>query len=128
MNLLKIMTQSLFFAIILTGTNTTFAQSKANNLTEEQKEEIKRNIEEYAVALNLSEDQRLQFEKITKKYALQMKAVKDGGGRRMDKFKKVRSIRENKDAEMKALLSRDQYKIYLDKQEELNERIMKRRG
>lgn len=126
MKLLKVF--SLFFALFLTGTNTTFAQSRANDLSEEQKEEIKKNLEEYAAALDLSEDQRPKFEEITKRYAKQMKAVKDSGGRRMSKFKKVKSIRKNKDAEMKTLLSKDQYKVYLEKQEEMKDKMKQRRG
>ena len=126
MNVLKIM--SLSFALFLIGTNTTFAQSGGANLTEEQKEEIKKNVEEYAAALDLSEDQRPKFEDITQKYAKQMKAVKNSGARRMSKFKEVKSIRKNKDAEMKALLSKDQYKFYSDKQEEMKDKIKNSRG
>lgn len=123
MNSLKIL--SLFFALFLIGTNTTFAQSKAANLTEEQKEEIQKNLEAYAIALRLSEEQKTKFEEITKKYAQQMKAVKDSGGRRMSKYKKVKSIRKNKDAEIKLLLSKDQYNVYLEKQEDMRK---KRKG
>ncbi len=125
MKVLKIL--SLFFALCLIGTNTTFAQSRATNLTEAQKEEIKKNIEEYSTALDLSEEQKPKFEEITKKYAKQMKAVKDSGGRPMSKFKKVKSIRKNKDAEMKQLLSKDQYKVYLEKQEEMQKKMKERR-
>jgi len=114
---------SVIFALFLIGTNTTFAQSRANDLSEEQKEGIKKNLEEYASALDLSEDQRPKFEEITKRYAKQMIAVKDSGGRRMSKYKKVKSIRKNKDAEMKKLLSKDQYKVYLKKQEEMRKKI-----
>ena len=92
----------LFFALFLIGINTNCAQSKATTVTEEQKEEIKNNLEEYATALQLSESQKPKFEEITKKYAEQMKAVKDGGGRRMSKFKKVKSIRKNKDADTRS--------------------------
>ena len=125
MNALKIL--SLFFALFLIATNTTFAQSKAANLTEEQKEEITKNLEEYATAINLTEEQKPKFEEITKKYAKQMIAVKDGGDRRMSKYKKVKSIRKNKDAEMKRLLSKDQYKVYLEKQEEMQKKMKERR-
>jgi len=125
MNLLKIL--SMYFAFFLFGTNTTIAQTRANDLSEEQKEEIKKNLEEYAAALDLSEDQRPKFEEITKKYAKQMIAVKDGGGRRMSKYKKVKSIRKNKDAEMKKLLSKDQYKVYLEKQKEMQKKMKERR-
>ena len=125
MKLLKIL--SLFFALFFISTNTTFAQSRATNLTEEQKEEIKKNLEAYAAALHLSEEQKPKFEEITKKYAEQMKAVKDSGGRPMSKFKKVKSIRKNKDADMKSLLSKDQYKVYLEKQKEIQKKMKERR-
>ena len=114
---------SLFFALFLFSTNTTFAQSRAENLTDEQKEELAASMEEYFSVLDLTEEQKFEFETITKKYAEQMKAVKDSGGRRMSKFKKVKSIRKNKDAEMKTLLSKDQYKVYLEKQEEMKKKI-----
>lgn len=117
---------SLFFALFFIGINTSYSQSKADNLTEQQKEEIQKNLEEYAAALDLSEDQRPKFEEITKKYAKQMIAVKDSGARRMSKYKKVKSIRKNKDAEMKTLLSKDQYKVYLEKQEEMSKKIKER--
>ena len=125
MKVLKIL--SLFFALFLICTNTSFAQSRAANLTEEQKEEIKKNLEEYSAALNLSEEQKPKLEEITKKYAKQMKAVKDSGGRRMSKYKKVKSIRKNKDAEMKKLLSKDQYKVYKEKQKEMKKKMKARR-
>ena len=125
MKLLKIL--SLFFALFLIGINTNCAQSRVTNLTEEQKEEIKKNLEAYAAALHLSEEQKPKFEKITKKYAEQMKAVKDSGGRPMSKFKKVKSIRKNKDADMKSLLSKDQYKVYLEKQKEMQKKMKERR-
>jgi len=125
MKVLKIL--SLFFALCFISTNTTFAQSRAASLTEEQKEEIKKNLEAYAVALDLSEEQKPKFEEITKKYAKQMKAVKENSGRRMSKFKKVKSIRKNKDAEMKTLLSKDQYKVYLEKQKEMKKNMKERR-
>jgi len=39
----------------------------------------------------------------------------------------VKSIRKNKDAEMKTLLSKDQYKVYLENQEEMKKQIKRRR-
>ena len=125
MKSLKIL--SLCFALFLIGANTTFAQSRAANLTEEQKEEIMKSLEVYATALDLSDDQQPKFEEITKKYAKQMIAVKDSGERRIIKYKKVKSIRKNKDAEMKTLLSKDHYKVYLGKQEEMKNRLKERR-
>ena len=63
----------LFIALLLVGITNINAQTKRENLSDEQKEEIKKNLEEYAAALNLSEEQKPKFEEITKKYAGQMK-------------------------------------------------------
>ena len=119
---------SLIFALFLFSTSTTFAQSRADNLTEEQKEELAASMEEYFSVLDLSEEQKSEFEVIAKKYAEQMKAVKDSGGRRMGKFKKVKSIRNDKNEEMKELLSKDQFKLYLEKQKEMEKKMKDRRG
>ena len=119
---------SLIFALFLFSTSTTFAQSRADNLTEEQKEELAASMEEYFSVLDLSEEQKSEFEVIAKKYAEQMKAVKDSGGRRMGKFKKVKSIRSDKNEEMKELLSKDQFKLYLEKQKEMEKKMKDRRG
>jgi hypothetical protein len=56
-----------------------------------------------------------------------MIAVKDSDERRMSKFKKVKSMRKDKDAEMKTLLSKEQYKIYLEKLGDMKKRINERR-
>ena len=84
-------------------------------------------MEAYAAALQLSETQKPKFEEITKKYAEQMIALKESDGSRMSKYKKLQSIHENKNAEMKSLLSKDQYKVYLEKQEERLKKMKERR-
>ncbi len=81
-------------------------------------------MEEFFLALDLSEDQKPQFREISRRYAEEMKAVRDGGGGKFQKFKKLKAIRENKNAEMKDLLSEEQYQVYLEKQEE-NQKKMK---
>lgn len=126
MKSLKIL--SSFLAIFLLCAQISFAQSPATNLTDEQKEALAQSIEEYNEVLNLSEEQKPEFEAITKKYAKQMKAVKDGGGGKLQMYKKVKSIRKNKNSEMEKLLSKDQYEIYLEKQKEMQKKMKERRS
>ena len=121
MKSLKIL--SLFFALFFVAMNTSIAQSEATNMTDEQKEELAKNMEEYFKALKLSEKQKSEFEAITKKYAKQMKAVKDGGGGKYKKYKKVKSIQKDKNSEMEKLLSKDQYEAYLEKQKEMQKKM-----
>ncbi|MEM1321596.1 MAG: hypothetical protein AAGG75_15165 [Bacteroidota bacterium] len=110
---------SLCFVLSLLSTSASFAQSQAVSLTDEQKEEMAQRLEEYAEALNLSEEQKPEFITITKQYAEQMKAVKESGGGKYKKYKKVKAIQKDKNAEMKKLLSEDQYEVYLEKQKEM---------
>ena len=116
----------LFIALLLVGITNINAQTKRENLSEEQKEEIKKNVEEYATSLNLTDIQKSEFETITKKYARQMIAVRDGGGGKFKKYRKLKSIRKNKDKEMKQLLNPEQFKIYLAKQEERKKQMKAR--
>jgi len=108
----------LFIVLLLVGITDINAQTKRENLSEEQKEEIKKNVEEYTTSLNLTAIQKTEFEAITRKYAKQMIAVRDSGGGRFKKYRKLKSIRKNKDKEMKQLLNPEQFKTYLEKQEE----------
>ena len=119
---------SLFFLVLFLGTNNGFAQAEAANLTEEQKAEMAKNMEEFSEVLKLSDEQKTEFKAITKKYAMQMKAVKDGGGGKMSMYKKVKAIRKDKNAEMKELLSDDQYEAYLKKQEEMQKKMREKRS
>ena len=118
----------MLLVFILLGANNSFAQSSSTSLTDEQKEEIAKNIKEFQKVLNLSEEQKPEFEAITKKYAQEMKAMKDSGGGKLKKYRKFKSIQKNKNAEMEKLLSKDQYEAYLEKQEEMQKKMKEKRG
>lgn len=123
---LRILT--FFLAIAFLGANSSFAQSKAAQLTDEQKEELAQNMEKYFDALNLSAEQKSDFESITKKYAKQMLAVRDGSGGKYRKYKKIKSMQKDKNSEMKKLLSKEQYQTYLKVQEEMQKKMKEKRA
>lgn len=116
---------SLLFAILVFGTTLSLAQ--ATELSAEQKKEMAKNMEDYYTALNLSEEQKPEFTAIMKKYLPQLKAVRDSGEGKFQMYKKVKAIRKDQNAEMEKLLSKEQYKAYLDKQEEMQERMRAKR-
>jgi len=116
----------LFIALLLVGITNINAQTKRENLSDEQKEKIEKNIEEYTTSLRLTAIQKPEFETITRKYAKQMKAVRDSGGGKFKKYRKLKSIRKNKDKEMKQLLHPEQFKTYLEKQEERKQQMSAR--
>lgn len=118
---------SLLFTLFCLASQSSIAQTKAAHLSDEQKEEMARQVEEYFTTLDLSEEQKPQFKAITKKYAEQMIVVRDSGEGKMKKYKKVKAIQKDKNAEMKELLSDDQYSVYLEKQEEMRKKMKERR-
>ena len=116
----------LFIALLLVGITNINAQTKRENLSDEQKEEIKKNVEAYATSLHLTATQKTEFEAITRKYAKQMQVVRNSGGHKFKKYRKLKSIRKNKDKEMKPLLNPEQFKTYLEKQEERKQQMKAR--
>ena len=118
---------SFFLALFVMGITLSFAQDNEVYLTQSQKEELTKNVEEFAVVLGLSEEQKTEFEAITKKYAGKMIEVKNGGGSKFKKYKKVKAIRADKDAEMEQLLSEEQFVLYAEKQAEMQKKMKAKR-
>jgi len=107
--------------VLLSFCTIAFAQDR--KFTEEQKEQIKEQLEQYYEKLDLSEDQKLEFEEITKKYTLQMKTLKTSDKSRFAKYKEYKSIKDSKNKEMQTLLSTEQYKIYEKTQKEIQKKM-----
>lgn len=93
-------------------------EKKRPQLTETQKEERKAKFEESKKRLALSPEQEKSFVAISKKFKDELKALKETEGDRKEKGQKVKEIKDRKDAEMKKILSEQQFKTYLDIQKE----------
>ena len=109
--------KNLKFALIITfllSLNSNVISAQENDKKAEIVAEMKMAKEKLA----LSDTQEITFKEITKKYGLKMKAIKDSDVDKRDKFKSMKSIRSEKNAEMKTLLSEEQYKAYIESQEE----------
>jgi hypothetical protein len=77
-------------------------------------------------SLNLNESQLTQIEPLNLKYVQKMEEVKTIPGR-IGKLKKVKSIMEEKDNELKRILTKDQFNVYLEKREELKNKLKEAR-
>ena len=108
--------------------NTSVAQTPATDLNEDQQERLAKSIEVFFEVLDLSVEQKRSFEAITKKYAEEMVAVRDGKGGRISKYNRLQSIRSRKNTEMKELLPKDQYVIYLEKQKAMQKKMRENRS
>lgn len=121
--------QKLFFIILLlcSYTNINFAQSKVD-ATPEQKEKIAKQIADYFEMLNLTETQHAKYETITKKYFADLKALKASNSNRLYKYYQYQSLKDKRNRKMKKLLNKEQYKVYFEMQEKLDEAIKARRN
>ncbi len=97
------------------------------SLPEDQKEEMLQQMQINKERLALTATQEPTFKDITKKYALKMKELKASNEGKKDKFQKMKAIKNEKNTEMKTLLSDKQYKTYLTLQEERKEKIKDRK-
>lgn len=111
--------------IILVGT-TALAQEK--KMTEEQKAQMEAQLEDYIEKLDLSEEQRPKFEEITKRYGKQLMVLKESSKGRLSKYKEFKSINKDRNKEMEALLSEEQYTIYMATQEEMQQKMKENRN
>lgn len=117
----------LILVIIALVSTSTVAQKK--EISQEQKAQIENQLKVYEDKLDLTEEQKPKFQEIIKKYGKQMMALKDSDKGRLSKYKELKSISKNRNKEIKPLLSNEQYKIYEDLQEEIQQKIRdKNRG
>ncbi|WP_422107072.1 hypothetical protein [Winogradskyella sp.] len=114
----------ILVAIALIGITT--ARGQERPLTEAQKAQLKEQLEAYFDTLDLSEVQKPTFEDITKRYAKQMMDLKDSDKGRLAKYKAYKAILKNKNEEMNALLSKEQYALYLETQEKMQQKMKER--
>lgn len=63
--------------------------------------------------LSLNDEQYKQAYSVNFEFLNAAKALKDSGGRRMEKARNLKVLAEKRDAGMKSFLSSDQYKKYL---------------
>ena len=118
------LTQSIVTMIVcLFGASVIAQQDISDADREMMKDQFAADIER----LDLSEDQKEDYLEISRRYGAQLKALRDSNAGRMQKYGELKSIRKNKDSEMKELLSKDQFTIYKDIQDERQQEMRARR-
>lgn len=115
----------IFFAAIslsLLFANSIQAQGKT--LSKEKNEEIANQYKENQARLALTSEQQEPYRTIAKKYAGKMRELRENQADKSQKLEAFKAIIAEKNIEMKALLLPEQYKIYLDIQEERKEKML----
>lgn len=104
----KITLMTAFLALML-WCNRSLAQSR---LTPDQQKELKEKLNDFKTKLNLSDEQAPKVKAIDSAYFDEMAALKDAGGSRLSKFRKLKSLSADRDKQMKEVLNKDQFAEY----------------
>ncbi len=101
------------------------AQDKPN-ISDEKKQEMVTKMKENRDRLNLTTEQEVPYKEITKRYALKLQGVKGSTMVRFEKLEKFKELQTQKNEEMKKLLSPEQFKTYLEIQEERKVKMLEK--
>lgn len=104
----KITLMAALMALLLLG-NRSMAQSR---LTPDQLKEIKEKFSDFKTKLNLTDEQAPKVKAIDSTYFEGMAGLKDAGGSRLSKFRKLKSLSADRDKQMKEVLDKDQFAQY----------------
>ena len=96
------------------------AQSK---MTEEQKSKY----EAYKQKLNLTEEQSKKVDAINTTYFEGLGELKNSNASKLSKYKKFKSLNNEKDKQMKGVLTKEQFKMYKEYQAQMKEEFKDKR-
>ncbi len=116
---LKITLAVVLFSLV---SNTIFAQEqKLEN--EDAKVEMAKQFKIAKEKLALTPDQEIKYKEISKKYGDKVKEIRNSAADKSVKFKHIKELKSQKDAEMKTFLSESQFKTYLELREERHNKM-----
>ncbi|MCS3799193.1 hypothetical protein [Niastella sp. OAS944] len=121
----KIINITALLVLLTLVTNHALAQSK---MTEEQKKEAKAKYQAYKEKLNLTEEQSKQVDAINSDWLEGLAGIKNSGAGKMARYKKYKALKATRDKRMKEVLTKDQYKIYQQQQQEMKDEFQERRA
>lgn len=113
--------------LLLAICTSSYGQSNNPKLTEEQKKEWKARLDAYREKLNLTDEQKPQVDEVNLEYLEALSEIRESGGSKLSKYRMYKKANGGRDKKMKSILSKEQYKIYKEQQEEFKEEIKARR-
>ena len=121
----RIINFTVLLLLVMLMTVSASAQSK---MTDEQKKEAKARYQEYKEKLNLTDDQSKKVDAINSTWFEGIGALKKSDESKLKKYKKLKSLNADRDKQMKEVLTKEQFKIYKQQQEERKEAFKQRRA
>jgi hypothetical protein len=107
-------TLKLLFPFALLMFSFAISAQEKTVISEVKKEEINSQSEVSRKQLNLTNEQQLPYREIIKRYALIVRDVRKSALKPEEKKEKLKVVGIEKEAEIKALLTPEQYKIHLE--------------
>lgn len=121
----KIINITALLTLLILVANQTSAQKK---MTDEQKKEAKAKYQTYKEKLNLTEEQSKKVDAINSNWIEGLAELKSSNAGKMAKYKKYKTLKSDRDQKMKEVLTKDQYKIYQQQQQEIKDDYQERRA
>lgn len=112
--------QTIFFLVIICCSSA-FAQAATESTPEERAQRWDTWMKEQ---LTLSAEQEVKAHDINLKYAKQNEGLKAKEGSRKSKFQELKKTNIDKDAELKEILTEDQFKIYQEKKKDFQKQML----
>jgi Spy/CpxP family protein refolding chaperone len=110
--------------LMIMGCASVYCQSR---MTDEEKEEIVARYQAYMDELNLTEEQKPKVEEINTAYFQGLSDMKNTDASRLEKYKTFKALSTKRDDEMKKVLTKEQYTVYKENQQEQRKNLKERR-
>ncbi|OQP58074.1 hypothetical protein A3860_07025 [Niastella vici] len=121
----RILNITLMLVLVTLMAANASAQAK---MTEEQIKEVKARYQANKEKLNLTEDQSKKVDAINTSWFEGVAKLKNSGSSKMERYKKFKSLNQERDSKMKEVLTKEQFKIYKQQKQEMKEEFKQRRA
>ena len=114
----------MIVSIVIGGYGSAYSQTK---MTEAEKEEAIARHKAYTERLNLTEEQKPIVEEINMTFFEALSKLKNSNGSRLEKYRTFKDVSSTRDKEMKKVLTKEQFAIYKENQQEQRDNFKERR-
>ena len=114
----------MIVCLVIAGSGGAYSQAK---MTEAQKEEAIARHKAYTEKLNLTEEQKPIVEEINIAFFEALSKLKNSNGSRMEKYRTFKVVSSTRDKEMKKVLTKEQFAIYKENQQQQRDNFKERR-
>ena len=114
----------MIVGMLMTISASVYSQAR---MSEQEKEEAMERHQAFMTKLNLSEEQKPKVEEINKEFFEGIAEIRKTNGSRLEKYNTFKRISSTRDKKMKEILTKEQYAIYKENQQEQRENLKERR-